>query len=244
MKKSIFNFAVAALFLAGAISCTKEEPETIPADGELIDLEIVGMHEQFTPQTRTQIGNDIVSWSADDQISVWIPGMDQPSQFSLASSSGVSARFEGKVPAGQSPSLQAFYPAEWSPVFTETALSFNLPEEVPARVGGLEDDTNPSFAYGSAEEMTFRNLCGLLRFDVSGSQELRSVIFKAIGGEALSGPAEVSISGEEPELTMTGSGNTRKMTVETILTEEAQTFYLPLPPRIQRIRYYPQRCDR
>lgn len=229
MKKSIFNLAVAALFLAGTLSCTKEEPE-IPADGELIDLEIVGTHEQFTPQTRTQIGNDIVSWSADDRISVWTPGMDQSSQFSLASSSGVSARFEGKAPAGQSTSLQAFYPAEWSPVFTETVLSFNLPEEVPARVGGLEDDTNPSFAYGSAEEMTFRNLCGLLRFGVSGSQELRSVVFKAIGGEALCGPAEVSISGEEPELTMTGNGNTITMTVETLLTEEAQTFYLPLPP--------------
>ena len=49
MKKSIFNLAVAALFLAGTLSCTKEEPE-IPADGELIDLEIVGTHEQFTPQ--------------------------------------------------------------------------------------------------------------------------------------------------------------------------------------------------
>lgn len=229
MKKSIFNLAAAALFLAGTLSCTKEEPETIPTDGELIDLEIVGTHEQFTPQTRTQIGNDIVSWSADDRISVWTPGMDQPSQFSLESSSGVSARFEGEVPA-ESSSLQAFYPAEWSPVFTETVLSFNLPEEVPARVGGLEDDTNPSFAYGSAEEMTFRNLCGLLRFGVSGSQELRSVIFKAIGGEALCGPAEVSISGEEPELTMIGNDNTRKMTVETLLTEEAQTFYLPLPP--------------
>lgn len=227
--KKIFNLAAAALFLAGTLSCTKEEPETIPTDGELIDLEIVGTHEQFTPQTRTQIGNDIVSWSADDRISVWTPGMDQPSQFSLESSSGVSVRFEGEVPA-ESSSLQAFYPAEWSPVFTETVLSFNLPEEVPARVGGLEDDTNPSFAYGSAEEMTFRNLCGLLRFGVSGSQELRSVIFKAIGGEALCGPAEVSISGEEPELTMTGNDNTRKMTVETLLTEEAQTFYLPLPP--------------
>lgn len=29
---------------------------------------------------------------------------------------------------------------------------------------------------------------------------------------------------------MTGNGNTRTMTVETLLTEEAQTFYLPLPP--------------
>lgn len=225
MKKSIFSLVFAVTFIAGIYACTKEESSTV-SGGE---FEVVGTHEQFTVGTKTQIGNEIVSWSADDQIAVWVPDMYQPSLFSLISSSGVMARFSGEL-SGDASSLLAFYPAEWNPVFTESAVNFNFPEEMQACVDGLVDDVNPSFARGNSSELVFENLCGLLRFNVIGSQELRWIQFKGIGGETLSGPAEISVMDEEPQLRMTGKGNSIKMIVETLLTDEAQTFYLPLPP--------------
>lgn len=226
MKKP-FRILATVLLVMGSVACSDDEP----AASQPVPIEINATHEPFDPQSRTQLGNNIISWSNSDQITVWTPDAQFSALFRMLSPAGVTARFGGDILL-QEGKYVAFYPGSWQTTFDGAKLAFVLPEEMPAAPGKLHDATNPSLAYGDVADMQFSNLCGLLKFRVSGSQALRHIIFEGAGGEILSGNATVDVTAPYPVLKM-ADGNTRKrLTTETQLSEEPQTFYLVLPAGI------------
>lgn len=247
MKKILPIIAASVSLL---ISCQKEESlvvSDIRADVATLNASIEAMPSGRTSYEETDRS---VRWTAQDRIIAFMKSTDW-GRFQI------QARYAGEKNAvfdwngGTLPSLVkenldhyvALYPYQDGVVCSVTDGGYTLTNVVlPSTQNYAEDSfANGSFpmvAASDESDLTFRNLCGVLKLHLKGKQKVSSIIVKGNGDEPLSGKASVSVTPGvgEPEITMAAEAET-SVTLKCVspvqLTEtEAVDFYISLPPTV------------
>ena len=225
-----------ALISAGLLSlasCEKkgsEEPTT--------KTTLTASMEQQGGNTKTFFNNSTkdVFWSANDKISVFYGDETENKEFTLESGDGsATGTFTGT--AGTGTTIFAFYPnGEDVTIDGSHKISFTLPSEQTYRPeGGFAEKMNPMVAYGlTVDNLSFKNLCGILKIQLTGSVTIKRIIVRSQTTK-LSGDATVEMNyGEEgPVISMASDAeNTVSLNLGAgvALTGTAHSFYIVVPP--------------
>lgn len=207
MKHIKFLFV---LFLLGALGCQRISEE----DSHKGDFVIHAWTEggEDTKTSLSGLGMDgmyHVLWASGDKITVYADGSTIPSDFSLTSGAGTDhAMFTGAT-AGST--FIGFYPSSMIAAegWQNNVLTINLPQEQAYAAGTFAPETFPMIAVGSASNLTFKNLCAILKVSLTGEEQVNSIEFKpADASKIVSGKATIQTNygGDTPQLVMTAGG--------------------------------------
>lgn len=172
------RFVIMNACLMAAAACTNISP--IPVEPK----PVAGFTATCEGHTKVAIDDSyMLSWENGDEIFV---SDGVKSTVFRTSGSGSSAEFvsEGII-ISSSKTYSAVYPAAASRLedgqvtVDVPAVSAAIPDKYPECPAVAVSD-------GASREMTFRNVCGLLSFDVTG-KDVRSLIFEGLGGEVMAG---------------------------------------------------------
>jgi len=226
MKKIIIPLLFAMLCAVSCINIREEYPE-----GKV-------RMEFYAATTRTSLSSaNAVLWSANDTLSVFGTADTDNNPFVLTSGSGTaSAMFGGTIAAGSS-QYWAVYPYNTATSFdsSTSTLTVTLPQTQAYSADGFATATNYMAATSSTPALPFKNLCGLLKFSLTGNTTIDRIVIIDSSGQPLSGTATVIFdSNGTPALTMTES-NSLPVIIDcgegVTLSAAATTFYAVVPPR-------------
>ena len=169
-------------------SCTEKMEENNESQGtDAVRVEMTFKSEALS--TRTQLGENglDVIWSENDAISIFDGVANE--KFDIGNFDASIAEFTGK--AVESSDYYAVYPYAEGNTMANGVISTVLPSSQTAMQGSFAQNVNLSYAKADEDgNLTFRNLCGLVTFEISSVPEgrtLTSVSFSGRNGEALSG---------------------------------------------------------
>lgn len=180
MKYRILSIAA---IVAVAVSCSKQGTDIRQdTEGTRFYASIVG--------TRTSLENKNVQWVKGDRIAIY----DGTSSVVATdvSESGSSAIFEVEQPMDAT-SYLAVYPSDGVKFASLSSVSSTLPSDQVATSGSFAGNLSVMAAYSDSHSLSFKNLCGLLRFtpDFDGITE---AVLEGKNGEKLAGDFTVSVS--------------------------------------------------
>lgn len=216
MKKNIIIAAmVAATALFFTASCAKQEPvgSETPGEGRTFSAVI----EQNL--TKTTITSELkVHWQNGDLIN--INGYEYVATAKIPATKALFSPVDGEAP--RSGKYLAFFP---SSIMKEDGSSY-LPQ-TQAYVPGAFN--SPMYAVSETEELSFRNLCGVLHFAIKGAEKVGTITVKA--NENLWGSFTIS---EDGSAVLRGGGdNTVKLDCGEngvqLNPDNATDFYISLP---------------
>jgi hypothetical protein len=213
----IFSIATVA-FLC---SCAEEDGTVSYLSRE--DGHIVRIVAGFDPSTRTVLNNNnTVSWTSGDKICV--NGVE--SAAAAAASSGplpaATAMFTVSSLTDPTGPYYCLYPSSLYTNYTGGSTyaggvyPVELPSAQPYLSTGFAQDINPSAAYKTSGNASFKNLCGIVKVTVTktGRADITKVRFLA-KNEYVSGEGTVTITSSGATLTMgTGATSNKYVDVE------------------------------
>ena len=195
---------LSAALLAG---CSKEEniPEqNIPAATFQAVTESGGT-KTFLENGDSETESHPVLWMPGDAI-----GITSASAFGRYEYNGTEntavADFEGDPVEGDS--FYAVYPYSGEASLSGGVLSLELPSVQEYTPLSFAPASFPMVARSESTYLEFKNLCGLLKLNLTGTATVRSVVFRS-SGRGVSGQATVDMNYESvPELVMSGDAGT------------------------------------
>ena len=247
MKK----FIVLTSLVAILVGCDKESGQIAPITTE---KEFSATIEMLSDISKTAVsGNLNMTWSQDDQIAVFhgrIPADKyKVSNESVGNSKGTftlvdennssySDRFAVNV---------AIYPYvdDLACAKTETGAyeitNFSLASVQTYASNTFANGTFPMVALTESlndSKLNFRNVCGVIKLQLIGTDVVKSIKVTGNDNEMLSGSATISVysDGTDPVINMTGTDEASKSvvldcSVGVMLNEKTETvFYITLPP--------------
>ena len=176
-------------------------------------------------------GQGQIKWKAGDQIRIY-NGNGESAVFTLKEGANTTnGTFTYANEFDMVPPFTAVYP------HTATMNDADMVVfEVPAvqnltETGTFANGANPMLAYGTDDNLYFKNLCGGLGVRLYGDAHVSSITVMGIEGEKLNGQFEVD--GEDTELEAypcgEGGNNLVTLTCDVTLTDEVSDFYAVLP---------------
>ncbi|MBQ6300444.1 MAG: Omp28-related outer membrane protein [Bacteroidales bacterium] len=194
------------------------------------------------PVTRTTLAPEVdgaskVLWSENDRIGVFVD--EEPNMFLYQLTAGAGtgrAVFSGY---GTGDSYIAVYPSAFVTGLGVESVSLTLPAEQTWHAGTASLENAPMVAVSNTSELSFRNVCSLLKISMTGHHSVTSLVFRPNDGSIkVAGPATVSLANaDEPVLTVSSRGCDSLVlnTGGVMLNDETPTdFYLALPPQTYR----------
>lgn len=183
----IFSIAVAA---AALLSCAKE---ISPNQGGVnnTDKEYMTIEAQVEQQveTKTSLSGNVVSWTEGDKLSVFAG--EENVLFELKGINNGIGRFEGEAPAAET--YYALYPySTTATISADGVISTVLPCNQNGVAGSFDNELNISVAKSASKAMTMRNICGLVKFNITRS-DISSVTLFGNGHENLAGAIDITI---------------------------------------------------
>jgi len=129
----------------------------------------------------------------------------------LSSGAGTErASFTGSLPASCTTAV-GVYPYSVTTVrgISDKVLFISLPAEQQYVPDSFADGAFPMVANGPITDLTFKNLCAVLQFSVTGDEVVQSIVLTVKDeNKTLNGTATVRVDyEEEPQLTMSGGGS-------------------------------------
>ena len=209
------------------VSCNKDKDNT--------DKAVFHATIESRTQDRTYLdpvdGQGQIKWKAGDQIRIY-NGNGESAVFTLQSGANTTnGTFTYANEFDMVPPFTAVYP------HTATMNDADMVVfEVPAvqnltETGTFANGANPMLAYGTDDNLYFKNLCGGLGVRLYGDAHVSSITVMGIEGEKLNGQFEVD--GEDTELEAypcgEGGNNLVTLTCDVTLTDEVSDFYAVLP---------------
>lgn len=176
-KKLTFTLLAGALLLA----CN---PENGPGGGDNDGPANLTFHATLPSYSN----GPKVSWAEGDQIAVFAEGAKN---LLSASAAGSKVDFTGKV--GAAP-YYAISPAAAAQSFSGDKVSVTVPDEQKAVKDGIDPSVSIAVATSSGEDLTFKNILGLLKFSLVSDNVIKSVTVTSKGSDNLTGSANVSFS--------------------------------------------------
>ncbi|MBR6465785.1 MAG: hypothetical protein IKS82_05050, partial [Bacteroidales bacterium] len=166
-------FAIIIAISAGlSVSCSK--------DDVAVNQKKVAFKATAEPATKTALDGNKVVWQSGDQITV----VDGASNVGVYSTTGTTSHADFTFESGTeatTPDYKAYYPA--------TLYNSGTPT-LPATQNYVEGNISgsPMYAENSTESLAFKNICGIIRLNVSTSMIGKSVASISISAnEGMSG---------------------------------------------------------
>ena len=218
------------LGLMALVSCNKEKQSSKEA------VFTATLEQHVGQQGRTAINpeNGMVKWLAGDKILI-ANDNGESAQFTLQSGAGsnegtfrTAGEFEMEAP------FTAAYPQ--NATVSGTTATFTLPAtQTLTQPGTFANGANPMAAYGTDDNLYFRNLCGALDIRLLGDNiHVSGIRITGADGEKLNGTFAVDCSANETAMMASqGSNGTNIVTlncdVTLTSTTTAQEFFIVLP---------------
>lgn len=240
--KKIGLLACAAIMCL--FSCQKEEQSELYT---VNDSDVLYASMEEAPSSKTAIGQErSVVWSESDCIiSFMKKTLGCKYRITSDSVGQKSAQFtKVGIDMGESTALNhnvAYYPYD-STVACETSsegtytMSVTMPETQQYAAGGFAGNSFPMAAVSEDNNLTFQNVCGLLRLQLKGVQKVSSIKVQGNAGEQLSGSASLTVyaDGNVPSVKMSEGSKTAvtlNCSPAVQLDEAVATdFYVIIPP--------------
>ena len=204
-----YRILIPACILAAALLAGCNKDENIQG---LTNISTTTFHASIeSGGTKTVLGNGEsdteshpVLWTPGDAI-----GITATSVFGRYEYRGTEdtdfAEFEGEPIQGDL--FYAVYPYSAKTAMSGSVLSLELPTVQQYAEASFAPSYSPMVARSESTELEFKNLCGLLKIRLTGTETISSITFRS-SGQGVSGPATVSMDYESvPELVMSdGAG--------------------------------------
>ena len=247
MRKLYYYMTVALLLFAAG--CQHEEITSFAQDNDVLEV-YASIEDIEDAQTRTYLSSSEVYWSSGDQIAVFYKNTLRKrfdvTPESIDSKNATFLLDEGYVQMGSNVKVShnvAYYPfcdvtcAPDGSSYTLSSLTLPSTQSYVEESVGLG-----AFPMVAVTENTddvnfcFKNICGVMQFQLKGSGFVRSVSVKGNSGEILAGPAVVTAGyGKEPSISMSAEG-VKEVTLDcgesgVELNETTPvSFFIALPP--------------
>lgn len=191
MRKYLY---IAVVMFFSAVSCRQWEE---------IDIIDAGLGENLltafiAPETRTTLGEkegDTYDnlWAKDDRIAVFIDGAGDIIPFTLKEGAGTTkAIFSG---SGHGSRYTAVYPLSAVIGIDGHLICLQLPSEQIYADSSFGPGCFPMVATSSSENLSFKNLCAVLKISMTGNSSIESIRFKALGESVyVTGQTTVDVS--------------------------------------------------
>lgn len=195
-------------------------------------------------KTRTCLGEVLSNetypllWEKGDRIIIAPSGKPATSYYETQGQDNDVAEFrfisglEGNAMPPENTALTALYPAD-AYKFTDGKHTINIPENQTYRKNNISSGTMPMIAGATSRELSFRNVCGILRLRLNAlEQDIRLSSIKVAADKGLAGPiatfegTDVTWNNPDGE---TGRGITLSCD-GVALSPEPEDFYIVLPP--------------
>ncbi len=215
-KNTVIAAMVAATTLFFAASCAKQETAGTQVSGEGRTFSAV-IEQDIT---KTTITSDLkVHWQNGDRIS--INGFEYVATAKIPATKALFTPVDEEAP--RSDKYIAFFPAS---IMKKDGSSW-LPQTQTYVPGAFN---SPMYAVSETEELSFRNLCGVLHFAVKGAEKVKAITVMA-AGESVWGP--FGISDDSSAVLYGGGDNTVTLDCGEegvqLNTDNATDFYIALP---------------
>ncbi len=228
MKNNIILIAVLAV--ATMLSCTEIlAPEQPSKDGQETSLMVLEAYMEQHNDTKTSLSGNSVVWTTGDKISVF-SGTDNY-EFTLTEIKGNGKGvFEGTAPAAAT--YYALYPYSSTASISESGvISTSVPCNQKGVAGTFDKDVNVSAAKFSGESFQMKNLCGLVKLNIVGSN-IKSVALFGNGHEYLAGDVDITIESDgTPSYIVTNGTKYINLTPKTGETFTPGTYYFTILPQ-------------
>ena len=176
-------------------------------------------------------GQGQIKWKVGDQIRIY-NGNGESAVFTLKEGANTTnGTFTYANEFDMVPPFTAVYP-HTATMNDEDMVVFEVPAvQNITETGTFANGANPMLAYGTDDNLYFKNLCGGLGVRLYGDAHVSSITVMGIEGEKLNGQFEVD--GEDTELATSpygdGGNNLVTLTCDVTLTDEVSAFYAVLP---------------
>ena len=196
-----YRILIPACILAAALLAGCNKDENIQG---LTNISTTTFHASIeSGGTKTVLGNGEsdteshpVLWTPGDAI-----GITAASAFGRYEYRGTEdtdyAEFEGEPIQGDL--FYAVYPYSAKTAMSGTVLSLELPSVQQYAEASFAPSYSPMVARCESTELEFKNLCGLLKIRLTGTETISSITFRS-SGQGVSGPATVSMDYESVPL--------------------------------------------
>ena len=195
-------------------------------------------------KTRTCLGEVLSNetypllWEKGDRIIIAPSGKPATSYYETQGQDNDVAEFrfisglEGNEMPPENTALTALYPAD-AYKFTDGKHTINIPENQTYRKNNISSGTMPMIAGATSRELSFRNVCGILRLRLNTlEQDIRLSSIKVAADKGLAGPIATfkgtDVTWDNPD-SETGHGITLSCD-GVALSPEPEDFYIVLPP--------------
>ncbi|MCM1177229.1 MAG: hypothetical protein NC308_00535 [Clostridium sp.] len=231
MKKTVLlPFAAAAAALA---SCQQEpmaQDEKLIDDLNLTEKLFVA---DFGPQTRAELADGYrVKWTEGDVVAIYGANkVEVTAEIDPSDEYRASFRAAG---IAEAPGYYAVYPADGAVSCTDGELAVELPAVQTAVAGSFDKSAVIAAAYTDGQEsgdglsLTFRNLCGLVGFNVP-ADDVVSVEISSLGNDAISGEAKAVFDESGFPVVTPGEKSSSSVVVNGDF-EKGQTYYASVFP--------------
>lgn len=195
-------------------------------------------------KTRTCLGEVLSNetypllWEKGDRIIIASSGKPATSYYETQGQDKDVAEFrfisglEGNAMPPENTALTALYPAD-AYKFTDGKHTINIPENQTYRKNNISSGTMPMIAGATSRELSFRNVCGILRLRLNTlEQDIRLSSIKVAADKGLAGPIATfegtDVTWNNPD-SETGHGITLSCD-GVALSPEPEDFHIVLPP--------------
>lgn len=195
-------------------------------------------------KTRTCLGEVLSNetypllWEKGDRIIIAPSGKPATSYYETQEQGCDVAEFrfisglEGNEMPPENTALTALYPAD-AYKFTDGKHTINIPENQTYRKNSISSGTMPMIAGATSRELSFRNVCGILRLRLNTlEQDIRLSSIKVAADKGLAGPI-ATFEGTDETWNNPDSETGRGITLScdgVALSPEPEDFYIVLPP--------------
>ena len=198
---------LSAVVLAG---CSKEENLSEQVKNSTTTFQAV----IESGATKTVLGNGDsdteshpVLWTSGDAIGITSASASGFGRYEYRGTEDTEfAEFEGDPIEGDL--FYAVYPYSGDAVMSGSVLTLELPSVQEYTEASFAPSSSPMVAKSGSTDLEFKNLCGLLKLNLTGTATVRSVVFRS-SGRGVSGQATVDMDYESvPELVMSDGAGT------------------------------------
>lgn len=203
MKKILNRYASLVVILLLALSCSLKETESLenalPAGEELVFQ--ASVEENADAKTVLQSGG-AVYWKANESINLFYGANCSAKFVSRNTSPAATADFSGSLKDfsyNSSDKFYAVYPYNENNTCNGSSVTVTLPSKQNAVAGTFADNLFISIAQSSGLTLSFKNLCGGVKFKLSQSGITR-VVFKGNNNEVLAGKVRASYNNGTPQV--------------------------------------------
>lgn len=230
MKRYTILLVAAACVILNACFEKEEEPQLVSQDQTYAsEITITADHAQQTKTSLVDGGTEVL-WNQNDRIWVYNGRADAPFS-SLNEEPARVADFHGALDYFSGDTLVAVFPFRKDITFDGKNISVPLPYSQEGVAGSFSEEINLAAAQSTSLRMSFKNICGGVRFTVSRNDICR-ISLEGLGEEKLAGRLTVAFEEGVPCIKDITEESTRIILSpsEGDVFEPGQWYYMVMAP--------------